>query len=114
MSNYNQNPEDKGQIQTLERPESKTKRPPLYKVLLLNDDYSPMDFVVHILKKYFRKNESEANDIMLQVHNQGTGLAGVYTYEIAETKVFHVNEYSKKNKHPLKCTLEEDTGEGEN
>lgn len=110
-------PEDnyspKGQIQTIERPESRTKRPPMYKVILLNDDYSPMDFVIHILKKFFRKNEVEATEIMLQVHNQGAGLAGVYTFEIAETKVFQVNEYSRKNQHPLKCTMEKDSS-GEN
>ena len=105
--------ENKGQIQTLDRSKSKTRRPPLYKVLLLNDDYTPMDFVVHILKKFFRKNETEANDIMLQVHSKGSGLAGVYTHEIAETKVFQVNDYSRKNKHPLKCVMEKDD-QGEN
>ncbi len=101
--------EDGGQVQTLTRPETRSRRPPLYKVILLNDDYSPMDFVVHILKKFFRKNEEQATEIMLQVHNQGSGVAGVFTYEIAETKVFQVNDYSRKHKHPLKCILEKET-----
>lgn len=98
--------EEKGQIQTLDKPSGKTRRPPMYKVLILNDDYTPMDFVVHVLKKFFKKNEAVATEIMLHVHNKGSGLAGIYTYEIAETKVFQVNDYSRKNQHPLKCTLE--------
>ncbi|MCB0356749.1 MAG: ATP-dependent Clp protease adapter ClpS [Bdellovibrionales bacterium] len=107
MSNHPES-EEKGQIQTLDRPQAKTRKPPMYKVLILNDDYTPMDFVVHVLKKFFRKNEAEATEIMLHVHHKGSGLAGVFTYEIAETKVFQVNEYSRKNKHPLKCTLEKE------
>ncbi|MCB9026079.1 MAG: ATP-dependent Clp protease adapter ClpS [Bdellovibrionaceae bacterium] len=106
MSQTNNEIEDKGQIQTLNKPSSKTQRPPLYKVLILNDDYTPMDFVIHVLKKFFKKGETEAAEIMLHVHNRGSGLAGIYTYEIAETKVFQTNEYSRKNQHPLKCTLE--------
>jgi ATP-dependent Clp protease adaptor protein ClpS len=75
-----------------------------------------MDFVVHVLKKYFRKNEAEATEIMFQVHHNGSGLAGIYTFEIAETKVFQVNDYAKKNHHPLKCIYEketEDTSKGD-
>lgn len=84
----------------------KTRAPSFYSVILLNDDFTPMDFVVHVLQKFFQKNLEEANLIMLQVHNQGSGVAGVFSYEIAETKVFLVNQYSKQHKYPLKCTLE--------
>ncbi|OFZ18540.1 MAG: ATP-dependent Clp protease adaptor ClpS [Bdellovibrionales bacterium RBG_16_40_8] len=91
---------------TLVKPEQKLAEPFFYKVVLLNDDYTPMDFVVHILQKFFLKNMEEANRIMMQVHQQGSGVAGVYSHEIAETKVYVVNEYSRKNKHPLKCTME--------
>lgn len=86
----------------------RTERPPLYKVLLLNDDFSPMDFVILILKKFFTKSEAEATRIMMQVHNEGAGLAGVYTFEVAETKVFSVNEFSRRHKHPLKCIMEKE------
>lgn len=96
------------EIQTLVRPKVEVKEPPMYKVLLLNDDYTPMDFVVFVLKKFFKKNETEATQIMLSVHNQGAGLAGIYPQEIAESKVFQVNNYSKKNEHPLKCIIEEE------
>ena len=68
----------------------------------------PWILLFHVLKKFFRRNEAEATEIMLHIHNRGSGLAGIYTYEIAETKVFQVNEYSRKNKHPLKCTLEKE------
>ncbi len=85
-----------------------TKKPSMYKVLLLNDDFTPMDFVVHVLKKYFHKDEDAAHKIMLQVHHDGYGIAGVYTYEIAETKVSLVNTYAQSKNHPLRCTLEVD------
>lgn len=87
-------------------PETKTKTPSFYKVVLLNDDFTPMDFVVHVLQKFFQKTAEDAHQIMLQVHHQGAGVAGVFTYEIAETKVFLVNSYAKQNKHPLKAVLE--------
>jgi ATP-dependent Clp protease adaptor protein ClpS len=86
----------------------RTEKPPLYKVLLLNDDFSPMDFVILILKKFFTKTDSEATRIMMQVHNDGAGLAGVYTFEVAETKVYSVNEFSRRHKHPLKCIMEKE------
>lgn len=94
------------QTGTLTRSKSKTKEPSLYKVVLLNDDFTPMDFVVQILKKFFGKSEAEANNIMLQVHNQGAGIAGVFSHEIAETKVYLVHEYSRQSQHPLKCVME--------
>ncbi len=86
----------------------KTKKPSLYKVLLLNDDYTPMEFVVHILEQFFNKDRSEAMKIMLHVHQQGVGICGVYTYEVAETKVTQVIDYSRQNQHPLQCTMEKE------
>ncbi len=86
----------------------KTKKPSLYKVLLLNDDYTPMEFVVHILEQFFNKDRSEAMKIMLHVHQQGVGVCGVYTYEVAETKVTQVIDYSRQNQHPLQCTMEKE------
>jgi ATP-dependent Clp protease adaptor protein ClpS len=84
----------------------KTKRPALYQVMLLNDDYTPMDFVVHILVDVFNKTSDEAIKIMLSVHNDGSGVAGVFPYEVAETKVTHVMDLAIKNSHPLKCVME--------
>lgn len=86
----------------------RTTQPPLYKVLLINDDFTPMEFVVLILKKFFMKSEAEAAKIMLQVHNEGAGLAGIYTFEVAETKVYLVSEFSRRQKHPLKCIMEKE------
>ena len=86
---------------------SKTKRPPLYKVLLLNDDYTPMEFVVQVLETFFSMNKEKATQVMLHVHTRGVGVCGVFTKEIAETKVHQVNEYSRANQHPLMCAMEE-------
>ncbi len=86
----------------------KTKKPSLYKVLLLNDDYTPMEFVVHILEQFVNKDRSEAMKIMLHVHQQGVGVCGVFTYEVAETKVTQVIDYSRQNQHPLQCTMEKE------
>ena len=93
-------------VQTVLEPRTRTKTPSMYRVLLLNDDYTPMDFVVHVLQKFFQKDYNESMRIMLQVHHQGSGVAGVFTYEIGETKVFQVNQYARQNQHPLKCTME--------
>jgi ATP-dependent Clp protease adaptor protein ClpS len=84
----------------------KLKRPPLYQVILLNDDYTPMDFVVQVLKIFFGMNHDLANHVMLQIHTQGKGVCGTYTREIAETKVAQVNHYARENQHPLLCTME--------
>ena len=84
----------------------KVKKPFLYKVVMLNDDYTPMDFVVYLLKTFFNKKEEEASKIMLEVHNKGAGTCGVYTYEIAETKILKVINTARKNGYPLLCTLE--------
>ncbi|MGA7714303.1 MAG: ATP-dependent Clp protease adapter ClpS [Rhizomicrobium sp.] len=86
----------------------KTKKPSLYKVLLLNDDYTPMDFVVHILEKIFGKNHEEAMEIMLHVHRHGVGICGVFTFEVAETKVAQVIEFARHHEHPLQCTMEKE------
>ena len=86
----------------------KTKKPSLYKVLMLNDDYTPMEFVVHVLQRFFGKSHDEATQIMLHVHQRGVGICGVYTYEIAETKVTQVVDYARKHQHPLQCTLEKE------
>lgn len=86
----------------------KTKKPRLFKVLLLNDDYTTMDFVVHVLEQVFHKSTVEATQIMLSVHKNGSGLAGVYTKEIAETKVATVQELALKNQFPLKCVMEKE------
>ena len=84
----------------------KLKRPPLYKVVILNDDYTPMDFVVHVLETFFNMNVELATKVMLEVHTKGKGICGTYTREIAETKVEQVNQYSRENQHPLLCTME--------
>ncbi|MGE3770680.1 MAG: ATP-dependent Clp protease adapter ClpS [Bdellovibrionales bacterium] len=86
----------------------KTKKPSLYKVLLLNDDYTPMDFVVLILERFFGKDRADATQVMLNVHKKGVGLCGVYTYEVAETKVAQVMAYARQHQHPLQCTLEKE------
>lgn len=86
----------------------KPKRPPMYKVLLINDDYTPMEFVVHILQRFFRMNLDRAVQLMLAIHKQGKGVCGVFTREIAETKVTTVNNYSRSKKHPLMCKMEKD------
>jgi len=90
------------------RTRPKTKKPSMYKVLMLNDDYTPMEFVVHVLERFFNKNREEANRIMLHVHQKGVGVCGVFTYEIAETKVNQVMDFARRNQHPLQCTLEKE------
>ncbi|HWD28304.1 MAG TPA: ATP-dependent Clp protease adapter ClpS [Rhizomicrobium sp.] len=86
----------------------KVKKPSLYKVLLLNDDYTPMEFVVHILEKIFNKNREQAVEIMLHVHRNGVGICGVFTYDVAETKVAQVTEFARRHQHPLQCTMEKE------
>jgi ATP-dependent Clp protease adaptor protein ClpS len=100
------NPQHDGDVLT--ESEQKLQKPPLFKVLLHNDNYTTMEFVVFILMHVFNKSESDAIFIMLQVHNQGIGVAGVYTYEIAETKVARVAALARENEYPLLCTLEEE------
>jgi ATP-dependent Clp protease adaptor protein ClpS len=90
------------------RTRTKTQRQSLYKVLLLNDDYTPMDFVVYILEHFFNKPREEATRIMLHVHQKGVGVCGVYTYEVAETKVAQVMSFARQHQHPLQCTMEKE------
>lgn len=87
---------------------TKTKKPSLYRVLLLNDDYTPMEFVVYILERFFNKGRDEATRIMLHVHQKGVGVCGVYTYEVAETKVTQVMNFAREHQHPLQCTMEKE------
>lgn len=84
----------------------KTKKPSLYRVLLLNDDFTPMEFVVHVLERFFSKTQEQATQIMLHVHNNGVGECGVFTYEVAETKVTQVMDFAQKHQHPLQCVME--------
>ena len=93
----------------VEEAKPKLKKPPMYKVLILNDDYTPMDFVVHILEAFFNLPREKATNVMLNVHTKGKGVCGVYTRDVAETKVELVNDYSRQNQHPLLCTMEIDS-----
>lgn len=86
---------------------TRTAPPPMYKVLLLNDDFTPMDFVVQILQRFFAKSREQATQIMLKVHNEGVGLCGIYPHDIAETKVNQVVAYAREQQHPLQCVMEE-------
>ena len=86
----------------------KTKKPSMYKVLMLNDDYTPMEFVIYVLESFFSMSHDEATQVMLHVHQKGVGVCGVFTYEIAETKVNQSMDLAQKNEHPLQCTIEKD------
>ncbi len=86
----------------------KTKRPPLYKVLLLNDDYTPMEFVVLVLERFFGMNHAQAFELMLTVHKKGVAVVGVFSHEIAETKVAQVMDFARRHQHPLQCTMEKE------
>ena len=100
--------EDEGKTGLITKTRPKTKKPSLYKVLLLNDDYTPMEFVVHVLERFFNKGREDATRIMLHVHHKGVGICGVYTYEVAETKVAQVMDFSRQHQHPLQCTMEKE------
>ena len=93
----------------LQEAKQKLKKPPLYRVILLNDDYTPMEFVVHVLEKFFSLNRPTATRIMIEVHTRGKGVCGVFAHEIAETKVSQVTSYARDHEHPLLCTLELDS-----
>lgn len=101
---------DEGDLGTgiITKTRTKTKKPNLYRVLLLNDDYTPMDFVIYVLERFFNKGHEDATRIMLHVHQKGVGLCGVYTYEIAETKVSQVMSFARQHQHPLQCTMEKE------
>lgn len=105
---HDHDPGEKRQTGLLLKPRPKTQKPSMYKVLILNDDYTPMEFVVHILERFFNKTRQEATDIMLHVHRRGVGVCGIYTYEVAETKVQQVMDFARINEQPLQCTLEKE------
>jgi ATP-dependent Clp protease adaptor protein ClpS len=107
MADKNRNKTD-GQTGVITRSAAKTKKPSMYKVLLLNDDYTPMEFVVHVLERFFNKGRDEATRIMLHVHQKGIGICGVYTFEVAETKVTQVMDFARQHQHPLQCTMEKE------
>ncbi|MCS4503211.1 ATP-dependent Clp protease adapter protein ClpS [wastewater metagenome] len=98
-------PRKEGDV-SVEEARPKLKRPPLYRVVLLNDDYTPMDFVVEVLQTFFRMDRSQATQVMLHVHTRGKGICGVYSRDIAETKVEQVMDYARTHEHPLMCTME--------
>lgn len=100
--------DDDGETGLATKTRPKVKKPSMYKVLMLNDDYTPMEFVVHVLQRYFNLSSEQATEIMLNVHHRGVGVCGVFTYEIAETKVSQVMDLARKNQHPLQCTIEKD------
>ncbi len=104
MAQRTENESDHGVLVETGKPE--VMPPPRYQVLLLNDDYTPMDFVVEVLQQFFDMDLEKATQVMLHVHTRGRGVCGVYTREVAETKVAQVNEYSRMNQHPLLCTME--------
>ena len=98
--------DDEAQVGVATKTRAKPKKPSQYKVLLLNDDYTPMEFVVIVLKRFFRMDMEEATRVMLHVHQRGVGVCGIFPYEVAETKVNQVMDFAKANQHPLQCTLE--------
>jgi len=106
MSNANPNQDHDDDLALLEA-KPILKRPPLYKVVLLNDDFTPMDFVIEVLMDFFAMTEETATRVMLQIHTQGIGVCGTYSKDVAETKVIIVNEYSREHQHPLMCAMEE-------
>ena len=87
---------------------TRTRRPPLYKVLMLNDDYTPMEFVVHVLERFFGMTHAQAFEVMLTVHKKGVAVVGVFTHEVAETKVGQVMDFARRHQHPLQCTMEKE------
>jgi ATP-dependent Clp protease adaptor protein ClpS len=109
MADDKDNGSDSG-TDTILKPKAKPKtaKPPMYKVLLLNDDYTPMEFVVHVLQRFFGLNHAQSVELMLTVHRKGVAVVGVFSYEIAETKVTQVMDYARQNQHPLVCTMEKE------
>lgn len=97
-----------GDVSLATKTKTKTQRPPMYKVMLLNDDYTPMEFVVHVLERFFGITHSQAVEIMLVVHKKGLAVVGVFSHEIAETKVAQVMDFARRNQHPLQCTMEKE------
>ncbi len=100
--------DDDGDAGVVLETKPKTKRPPLYKVMLINDDYTPMEFVVHVLERFFGLNHAQAFEIMLTVHKKGLAVVGVFSFEVAETKVTQVMDFARRHQHPLQCTMEKE------
>ena len=101
-------PDDIGESDLAVKPRSKSKRPPLYKVMILNDDYTPMEVVVHVLERFFGMSSAQAFEIMLTVHKKGLAVVGVFSHEIAETKVTQGMDFARRHEHPLQCTMEKE------
>ena len=108
MANKPGNDGSDGQTGVISKPKAKTHKPPLYKVLLLNDDYTPMEFVVAVLERFFGMSHAQAFELMLTVHKRGVAVVGVFSYEIAETKVAQVMDFAQRHQHPLQCTMEKE------
>ena len=108
MSDQDNDIHPDGDAGVITKTKPKTKKPSMYKVLLLNDDYTPMEFVVHVLQKFFGRSSGEATQIMLNVHQRGVGVCGVYSFEIAESKAQKTIDYARKNDHPLQLQLEKE------
>ncbi|NHO31354.1 ATP-dependent Clp protease adapter ClpS [Acetobacter fallax] len=108
MSDGSKDNDNEADVGVLVRAKTKTRKPSMYKVLMLNDDYTPMEFVVHVLERFFNKTRDEATNIMIHVHKKGVGVCGVFTYEVAESKVTLVMDLARQNQHPLQCTIERD------
>lgn len=106
MAHESEHEHDGGRSLAVEATKPEVARPPLFQVLLLNDDFTPMDFVVEVLRSFFNLDQEQSVQVMLHVHTRGRGVCGVFTREVAETKVTHVNEYSRSHQHPLLCTME--------
>ena len=101
-------PDNEDETSVITKTRAKTQRPPLYKVLLLNDDYTPMEFVVHVLERFFGLTHAQAFEIMLTVHKKGLAVVGVFSFEVAETKVAQVMDFARRHQHPLQCTREKE------
>ena len=108
MADDNKRDDDRPQTGVVTRTRAKTKKPSMYKVVILNDDYTPMEFVVHVLQKFFHKSHDDATQVMLHIHQRGVGVCGVYPFDVAETKVTQVIDYARQNEHPLQATLEKE------
>ncbi|MDH5798897.1 MAG: ATP-dependent Clp protease adapter ClpS [Paracoccaceae bacterium] len=106
MSDKTDRPDGDSGVMTDTR--TRTQRPPLYKVLILNDDYTPMEFVIHVLERFFGLSHAQAFDLMMTVHRKGVAVVGVFAFEIAETKVSQVMDFARRNQHPLQCTMEKE------
>lgn len=103
-----QNGDDDNETGVITKTRSKTARPPMYKVLILNDDYTPMEFVVHVLERFFGLTHAQSFELMLTVHKKGVAVVGVFSFEVAETKVAQVMDFARRHQHPLQCTMEKE------